>query len=118
MHDFSYLDGIAEGQLRLQRCTACRTVRHLPSPMCANCHSVDWDEMPASGRGTVWAWVVNSRSSATPPPILAIVELEEGPKLTTALVDVDASSTKVGMPVQAVYVEAEGIPLLQFSPAA
>ena len=118
MADFSYLDGIAEGQLRLQRCAECGQVRQLPSPMCPACHSVAWDEAPASGHGTIWAWAINSRSSATPPPILAIVQLEEGPKLTTSLVDVDPASVKVGMPVQAVYLEEDGIKLLQFAPAA
>src|SRR4051812_37462597 len=109
MPDFSYLDGIAAGELRLQRCTDCLQIRTLPSPMCPECHSLAWDEVPASGRATIWAWAINSRSSAAPPPILAVVELEEGPRLTTSLVEVDAASVKVGMPVHAVFLEEDGI---------
>jgi uncharacterized OB-fold protein len=86
--------------------------------MCPYCHSVNWDEAVASGRGTIWAWGINSRSTADPAPVIAIVELEEGPKLTTTLVDVDPASIKVGMPVRSVIIAEHGMLLLQFALAA
>ena len=79
-----------------------------------------WKEM--SGRGTIHNYVIYHKAW-TPwfekkvPYAVVQVELEEGPRLTTNLLDVPAAETKIGMPVEAAYEDiTEEITLLQFRP--
>jgi len=54
-----FWDGVADGKLLFQRCSSCGTLRHPPSPMCGECHSLEWEPEAASGRGTVYTWIVS-----------------------------------------------------------
>lgn len=49
---------LADGELRVQRCTGCNTLRHPPGPMCPTCHSMSWDSVPAPATGTIHSFVV------------------------------------------------------------
>ncbi len=51
-------DGIAAGELRIQRCKSCQTLRHPPRPMCGKCQSIEWDWAISKGAGTVYSFVV------------------------------------------------------------
>ena len=53
-----FWEGCEKGQLLIQRCTACQTLRHPPAPVCIECHSFDWDSVQASGRATLYSFVV------------------------------------------------------------
>ena len=58
-HDNAFFwEGVAAGELRIQRCTSCKALRHPPGPMCSRCHSLDWDAIVSSGRGQVFSYVV------------------------------------------------------------
>ena len=48
-----WFEALAAGQLVVQACSDCGTVRHPPGPMCAHCHSLAWEPVPATGSGTV-----------------------------------------------------------------
>src|SRR5262245_9028678 len=84
-----FWDGVAKGELRIQRCSGCELLRHPPRPMCPRCQSLDWDHAVASGRGTVYSFVVHHH-----PPVyglevpftVALVELEEGTRIVGNLV--------------------------------
>jgi uncharacterized OB-fold protein len=116
MAEFDYRDGIATGQLLLQRCAACGTIREVPGPMCGTCHSLDWDTVVSTGRGTVGAWIVNERSSASPKPILAMVTIDEGVTFTVTLRGVTAATVRNDMPVVARIVDDDGVSVLVFEP--
>src|SRR4051794_37464742 len=75
---------LADGELRLQRCSGCGEWRHPPRHLCAGCGSneVAWER--ASGRARVFSWTVTHRAvdpAFTTPYAIVVAELEEGPRL-------------------------------------
>ena len=95
--------GTRTGELRIQQCNACGALRHPPGPSCPECHAHDRSYVVASGRGTVFSYVVH-RHPPVPgrelPIVLALVDLEEGTRLLAEVVDCDPERVEVGMPVQ------------------
>src|SRR5690349_9154008 len=53
-----FWEGTKVGELRIQRCASCGTLRHPPGPSCPACHACDRDFVVASGRGTVHSYIV------------------------------------------------------------
>ncbi len=96
-------------ELRIQRCTACGTLRHPPLPACGACGSLDWDTVVSSGRGIVYSYVVvhypQVPSFEYPLPI-GLVELEEGTRVVANL-GIDPADVTVGMPVRAEFVDED-----------
>jgi len=108
-----FWDGCARGQLLLQKCGGCGAYRHPPAPMCPECLSTRHEWVEASGRGTVYTFVVVRETRARGwdqlvPYVTAVVTLAEGPRMLTNIVDVAAEDVKIDMPVQVTFVEAEG----------
>ena len=93
----AFWDGTREQQLLLPRCTDCGTVFWHPRTTCPAClsESLTWE--PASGNGTVHAVTVNHRPERY---AVALVDLDEGPRLMSNVVGVDADEVTVGMPVR------------------
>jgi 3-oxo-4,17-pregnadiene-20-carboxyl-CoA hydratase alpha subunit len=98
-----FFEGLAAGRLLIQRCASCGVLRHPPRPACAVCRSLEWDTVVASGRGTVFSFVVVHHPQVPafdyPLPI-AVVQLEEGTRLVADLVGVDPADVVIGMPVE------------------
>lgn len=96
-------EGIDRGELRIQRCRDCDTLRHPPRPMCGACQSLRWDSVIASGRGVVYSHVV-MRHPPIPgygfPLAIALVELEEGTRLVTNVVGCAPEDVHIGMRVE------------------
>ena len=108
-----FWDGCARGELLLQRCSGCRAYRHPPSPICPHCLSDGHDWVEASGRGTVYTFVVVRETRARGwdkmvPYVVAVVELEEGPRFLTNLTDVAPEAVRIGMPVEVTFAELDG----------
>jgi uncharacterized OB-fold protein/acyl dehydratase len=105
-----WFDACKDGKLLIQRCTACGTLRHPPGPACADCHSFEWDTVEASGRGTVYSYVVVHHPQAPmfeyPLPVV-LVELEEGVRLVSNVLDVGPDELEVGMPLVAELVAVD-----------
>jgi uncharacterized OB-fold protein len=115
----AYWDGLRQRRLILQRCTVCHRAYFYPRPFCPqlDCHSRQVESFQASGRGTVYSYVINTRPAPgfedDVPYFIAVVELEEGPRLMTTLIDVPgddvlakAAHVKVGDPVEIVFERA------------
>jgi len=85
-----FWDGARAGELRLQRCRACRRAYFPPRPFCPHCGSADVEVFRASGRATLYSYVIHHRPvpGFTPPYAIAVVQLEEGPRMMTNLVEV------------------------------
>jgi uncharacterized OB-fold protein/acyl dehydratase len=103
-HDNAFwFEGAKEHRLLIQRCTQCGELRHPPGPACPKCHSYEWDTVEASGRGTVYSYVVNHYPQVPafdyPLPI-GLIELEEGTRLVADLVGVEPGNVRVGVPVE------------------
>lgn len=98
-----FWDGAREGKLLIQRCTSCGTLRHPPGPVCPSCHSFEWDTLQASGLGTVYSFVVMHYPEVPPfdhPNPIALIELDEGTRLTAQLVGVKPGDVQIGQRVQ------------------
>jgi len=107
-----------EGKLGIQRCLACQALRHPPRPMCGDCHSMEWDAVEASGRGSICSYTV-LRHPQFPgydyPLIIILVDLEEGTRLTSQLVDCTPQDVDFGLQVQmAIHRDADGFKLPVF----
>jgi hypothetical protein len=102
-HDTAFFwEGTAAGELRIQHCPSCDTLRHPPGPMCPSCGADKPDWVVASGIGTVFSYVVHHHPQVpgkTLPYVVALVELEEGVRMLGELVDVDPSTVSIGLPV-------------------
>ncbi|MEM0952732.1 MAG: Zn-ribbon domain-containing OB-fold protein [Pseudomonadota bacterium] len=111
-----------QGKLGIQRCTNCGALRHPPSPMCNQCQSMDWEPIESSGRGTICSFTV-LRHPQFPgyeyPLIIVLIDLEEGTRLTSQLVDCDPAEVSFGMPVEMrIQEDPDGFKLPVFIPAA
>ena len=98
-----FWEGARAGKLLIQRCAACATLRHPPGPSCPSCHSFDWDTLQASGRGTVYSFVVMHHPEVPPfdhPNPIGLIELEEGTRLVAQLVGVQPADVRIGQAVQ------------------
>jgi uncharacterized OB-fold protein/acyl dehydratase len=117
-----FFEGATQGKLLIQRCSSCGRLRHPPGPMCGACRSLDWDTVEASGRGVVYSFVVNHHPQVAAfdyPLVVALVELEEGTRLVSNIVGVDAHEVRVGMRVEVEFVAFDdGLTLPQFHPVS
>ena len=117
-----FWEGLKADELRLQWCAACSRYVFYPRSVCPHCLSDRLEWQTASGRGRVYSYTIVRRAmnpafAQEVPYIFAIVELEEGPRVTTNLVNCPPEGARVDMPVKAAYdsVTSE-IALLKFEP--
>ncbi len=110
----------ALGKLVIQRCQQCQTLRHPPHPMCNQCRSMEWDFIEACGRGHLHTYTVlhNPRFPGYQYPItIAVVDLEEGERIVSQLVDCERDAVTIGMPLQMhMQEDADGFKLPVFRP--
>lgn len=118
-----FWDATAEGRLVLPRCDGCDTLIWYPRAVCPSCHgtSTTWTE--CSGRGRVYSFTVTRRSQGrwgeVTPYVLAYVELDEGPRMMTNIVDCDPDEVRVDLPVEVRFDDTgEGTALPRFAPVA
>ncbi len=88
-----FWEGAKRGELRIQRCNACGKAYFFPRPFCPFCSSKDVAWFTASGRGKLYSYVINYRAAYGfqdyAPYVIAVVELEEGPRMMTNIIGVD-----------------------------
>jgi uncharacterized OB-fold protein len=117
-----YWEGLTAGELRLQRCGDCGRYVFYPRSVCPHCLGEGLEWVPTSGRGRVYSFTIVRRAmnpafAAEVPYVFAIVELDEGPRVTTNIVNCAPEDVRVDMPVKAAYdsVTSE-LALLKFEP--
>ena len=84
-----YWEGCKAGELRLQRCRSCKEAYFPPRPFCPRCGGRDVEVFAASGKATLYSYVINFRprpDMGTEPHSIAVVELAEGPRMMTNVV--------------------------------
>lgn len=116
-----FFDGLRERKLMIQRCGACGQAYYYPRPICPHCMSDDVHWFQASGKGLVYSFVINHRSSPgfEAPYVIAVVELEEGPRMMTNLVGIepDPEVVQCDMAVEIVYEDVTAdVTLPKFRP--
>jgi uncharacterized OB-fold protein len=96
------------GELRFQRCTECGKWRHVPRHTCASCGSWEWEWARSSGRARVFSWTVVRRPmhpdfTEGVPYAPVIVEMEEGVRLVSWVVDCPPDELRREMPVEVFF---------------
>ncbi len=119
-----YWEALARHELYFQRCRNCGTKRFYPRAVCTNCLSSAVEWVRASGRGTVYSFTVTHQNQSPGfreelPYVLAIVELDEGVRLTTNIVVGAVDAVRIGMPVEVVFEDVTPeITLPKFRPVS
>lgn len=117
-----FWEGCNEGELRLQRCTACKDSYFPPRPFCPKCGSRDVEVYKASGKAILYSYVINHRPRpdlGTEPHSIAVVQLEEGPRMMTNIVNCPQTpeALVLDMPVKVTFHKEENGALPLFEPA-
>jgi uncharacterized protein len=118
----AFWDATARGQLLLRRCRSCSTVNWYPRTLCPACGSFDTEWIEASGLGTIYTFAVTRRGAGAyrnaTPYVLAYVELAEGPRIMTNIVDCDIDAIQIGDRVEVTFHDTgQGAALPRFRPA-
>ena len=99
-----FWDGARAGVLKIQRCTQCAHAYFPPRPFCPRCASRDVEVFDASGKASLYSYVISHRPAPgfTPPYSIAVVQLEEGPRMMTNIVDCPQTpdALQLDMPLQ------------------
>jgi len=117
----AFWDATTQGRLLLPRCNSCGNVIWYPREFCPDCKTfgVTWFE--ASGKGTIYSFTINRRGQGPFQGlsyVVAYVQLAEGPRMLTNIVDCDYETLKVGQPVELVFHDTgKGAALPRFRPA-
>ena len=117
-----FWDACARHELHLQRCDACDRFWFPPANHCQHCWSDRFSWQPLSGRAEVYSFTVFRRAYSPEladqlPYVVAVVELEEGPRMVTNVVGCEPDAVRVGMPVEVTFTDiAEGAALHAFQP--
>jgi uncharacterized OB-fold protein len=103
-----FWDGVDRAELLAQKCAGCGGLRHPPLPACPGCGSADWTAEKLSGRGVILTWVVSHHPSLPDPEpqLVILVDLAEGLRLVSNLVD--AENARIGAPVAVEFGEVKG----------
>ncbi len=117
-----FWDAARKHVLSIQRCADCEKAVFYPRSTCPECGSDALGWIDATGRGTIYTYTIARRPTmralaARVPYAIAIVELEEGPRFTTNIVDCDIESLEVGQAVEAVFEDLSAeMTLVYFRP--
>ena len=120
-----YWQKAKEHELWLRKCNDCQQAYFYPRDICPNCFSRNVTWIKASGKGTLHTFAIVQRAPhpgwrEEVPFVVAMVDLEEGPRMATNLVDIEPEpeKIKIGMPVEVTFDDiTEEISLPKFKPA-
>ena len=105
--DRFFWDGVAERKLLIQQCGECGVLRHPPTPMCAGCGSTNNTATESAGNGTILTWIVSKHPTEpeADPRIVILVQLDEGTRIVSNLIDVAVTSFDPPPPLNDARVE-------------
>ena len=119
-----FLDGLKRRELILPRCALCAELHYYPQATCPRCFSSELDWVVCSGLGRIYSYVIDYKPRLglqdQSPRVIAIVELEEGPRIMGNLSGIgnDYSEVQVNMLVRIVFEKLDDeMTLLTFVPA-
>ncbi len=102
--------GTAAGELRIQRCESCGTLRHPPGPCCPACGAMNQGYVVAAGTGEVYSYVVHHHPPVPGkrlPMVVALVQLPEGVRMVGEMPGVRPDQVRIGLPVRAMFVRVD-----------
>lgn len=102
-----YWEGLAQGELRIQRCATCSRAIFYPRALCPHCSSDQLSWIVATGQGTIYSYTVVHQAfgvfAEDTPFVVAIVELEEGVRMMTRIVDAPRERITIGATVHVTF---------------
>ena len=110
-------------ELVMPRCKTCSDIFFYPREVCPNCLSDDLEWVPVSGKGRLYSYTVvhqpaNRAFQPDAPHIFVMVQLDEGPRMVSNLVECPVEDAKVDMAVEAVFDDVtDEVTLVKFKPA-
>jgi hypothetical protein len=119
-----YWEACRRHELYIQRCRSCGTKRHYPRALCPKCLSDDTEWLRCAGTGVVYTFTVTYQNQAPGfrdelPYVLAYVELDEGLRLLTNIVDCAPDAVAIGTRVEVVFDDVtDDIAVPRFRPVA
>ena len=113
-----YWDATAAGRLDLPRCRPCDQVFFYPRSSCPRCGSTDLDWVTCSGKGRLHTYVVSHRPAPgfPVPTVIAVVELDEGPRMMTNIVEADPETLELDMQVAVRFEQRRDVAVPVFAP--
>jgi len=117
-----FWQALRERRLAIMRCGACGEHFFYPRLLCPHCHDAAVEWVDASGRGKIYTFTIARRPAgpafkADVPYVVALVELEEGPRLMTNIVTSDVESLRIGQAVRVVFDDVtDEVTLAKFAP--
>jgi uncharacterized OB-fold protein len=119
-----FWEGAERGELRIQRCLACKKAYFFPRPFCPNCSSKDVEWFTASGKASLYSYVISYRPAYGfqdyVPYVIAVVQLEEGPRMMTNVVGIEPKpeNLPIDLPLEVSWEKQDdNITLPLFRPA-
>lgn len=117
-----FWDGALKGELLLQQCDQCQHTYFPPRPFCPKCANRKVSIIKASGKATLYSYVINHRPlpGFDNPHSIAVVELEEGPRMMTNIVDCPQTpeALVLDMPLEVTFEAlSDDIKLAKFKPS-
>jgi len=117
-----YWEGCREHKLLLPKCRACGEIFFFPNHFCPRCLSEDLEWIQSSGAGKVHTFSVIERPpiqsfAADVPYVVAIIELDEGPRMMSNIIEIAPGDVRVDMPVEVVFEDVtDDVTLPKFRP--
>jgi len=116
-----FWDGVKADELRIQQCQGCQHLAHPPVVRCPECGSYELGYQVASGKATLYSFVepvYPPMPFMRYPYVVGLVELEEGTRFLTNIVNCDPEQVEIGMPLELTFVETDPeMTLPMFRPA-
>ena len=118
-----FWEALQRHELYIQKCRDCGDLRYHPRALCTNCLSSRTEWVHSKGNGTIYTFTVTNQNQApgfreSLPYVMAWVDLDEGVKMLTNIVDCPPQEVKIGMPVEAVFEDVTPeVTLVKFRPA-
>lgn len=115
--------GMREGRLLLRRCGDCGALHYYPRPFCPECWSENVSWQPACGKATLYTHSTVFVNDLPPfneqvPYVAAVVDLEEGPRMMTQIIDCAVEDLEIGMPLEMTFREVtDEVSIAVFRPA-
>lgn len=116
-----YWDGARNERLMIRSCKACGQKHFMPRYLCPHCWSTELDWVQASGRATVHSFSIIRRAPAAVfapnvPYVVALVDLEEGPRMMSNIVGDGALEVRIGEAVRVCFEDrGDGAKIPQFA---
>lgn len=116
-----YWDAASRGQLVIQKCGCCGAYQFYPRPFCIKCLSEDIEWVITKGTGTLYTYTINHKPAEPAftdkvPYAVAIVQLDEGPRMLANIIDSPLDTVRIGARVSVRFERiSEALTLPQFA---